>query len=190
VVIFISRGFKPGNVSAHVKDLPLEKAFNRILKGFNVAMVYHKEQGKTRVTAVKIYPRDKFSGPMSVIIQSSVPGREKPLGKSLGKYAKDNTDILAPQEYVRTVEYDSLVEAALEFEKKEQDVWKDIQALKDRVNNEFDETKNDVLSIALLDQYEAFEALQTNHINVLENMHRVEHFMESKANKAKNDKQN
>jgi len=186
VVIFISRGFNPGNVSVQVKDLALEKAFNRILKGFNVAMVYHKEKGEARVTAVKIYPKGKFAGPMDVVVQSSVPVLESTVDKIRTKYEKDNTDILAPAEYVHTVEYDSLVEAALEFEKEETDAWKEIQELKDRVNNEVDQTKNNVLSIALMDQYEAFEALQQNHINVLENMHRQEHFIESKA---KNDKQ-
>lgn len=185
VVIFISKGFNPGNVSVRVKDEPLEKAFNRILKGFNVAMVYHREQDKTRVTAVKIYPKGKFSGPMNVVVQTSVPETEPTVVKMGTRYAKDNTDILSPAEYVHTVEYDSLVATALGFEKKENDAWKEIQKLKERINNEPDVTKNDVLSIALLDKYEAFDALQKNHINILENMHRVEHFNESKANKDK-----
>lgn len=182
VVVFISQGFNPGNVSARVDGLPLEKAFNRILKGFNVAMVYHKEQDVTRVTAVKIYPKGQFSGPMNVVIRSSVPEIELAAGKMETRYT---TDILSPGEYVHTVEYDSLVATALEFEKKESDAWTDIQALKDRINTEPDETKNNVLSIALLDKYEVFDALQKNHINILENLHRVEHFNESKAIKDK-----
>jgi type II secretory pathway component GspD/PulD (secretin) len=185
VVIFISQGFNPGNVSARVDNLPLEKAFNRILKGFNVAMIYHKEQGKTRVTAVKIYPTGKLSGPMNVVIQTSVPETEPSVARKDTRYEKDMTDILSPGEYVQTVEYDSLVVTALEFEKNESDAWATIQELKEQINNEPDVTKNEVLTIALLDKYQAFEALQKNHINILENLHRVEHFNESKANKDK-----
>ncbi|WP_300461074.1 hypothetical protein [Desulfobacula sp.] len=180
VVIFIAQGFDPGNVSAHVNNLPLERALNRILKGFSVAMVYHEEQGITRVTAVKIYPKGNFSGPMNVVIESSVPETEAAVKRET-RYEKDSTDILNPGEYVRTVEYDSLVPTALEFEQKETDAWEAIQVLKQQLNNEPDETKNNVLSMALLDKYQAFDALQKHHINLLENLHRVEHFNQSKA---------
>lgn len=184
VVIFVSKGLNPGNVSIRVDNLPLEKAFNRILKGFNVAMVYYKDQDKTRVSAVKIYPKGEFSGPLNVVVQAGIPEIE-PAADNHTRYEKDATDVLSPGEYVQTVEYDAIVVTALEFEKKETDAWEDIQTLKDRINNEMDETKNNVLSIALMDKYEAFETLQKNHINILENLHRVEHFNESKANKDK-----
>jgi type II secretory pathway component GspD/PulD (secretin) len=189
VVIFISKGLNPGNVSIRFENLPLEKAFNRILKGYNVAMVYHKEQDNTRVTAVKIYPAGKFSGPLNVVVQASIPENEPMAGGNNTRYEKDTTDILSPGEYAQTVEYDSIVVTALEFEKTETDAWKEIQTLKDRINNEMDETKNNVLSIALMDKYEAFETLQKNHINTLENLHRVEHFNASKANKDKQQQQ-
>ena len=181
VVIFISKGFDPGKVSVHVDKLPLEKAFNRILKGFNVAMVYNRKQGVTSITAVKIYPEGRISGPMNVVIKSSVPEIIPPAVKSVSKYAGHNTDILGPEEYVNNVRYDSLVSTALKFEKEENKAWEKIQNLKKQINSEPDETKNNVLSIALLDKYGMFETMQENHVNILENMHRVEHFNESKA---------
>jgi type II secretory pathway component GspD/PulD (secretin) len=161
VVIFVSKGLNPGNVNILMNDLPLEKAFNRLLKGYNVAMVYYKDQDNTRVSAVKIYPKGEFSGPLNVMVQASVPEAE-PDADTPTRYEKDATDILGPGEYVRTVEYDVLTVNALEFEKTETDAWKEIQTLKDRINDEMDETKN---------------------------MHRVEHFNESKANKDKQQQQ-
>jgi hypothetical protein len=118
---------------------------------------------------------------MNVVIRSSVPETEAAAVKRETRYEKDSTDILNPGEYVQTVEYDSLVPTALEFEKKETDSWEAIQVLKEQLNNEPDETKNNVLSMALLDKYQAFDALQKHHINILENLHRVEHFNQSKA---------
>ncbi len=181
VVIFISKELNPGKISARINNMPLNKALSKLLKGFNVAMVYHKQHGKTRVTAVNIYPKGRFNGPMDVVIQSSRPQNISASGQRHTRYAKDSTDILSPEEYVHTVKYDSLVPQALKFEKEEKDAWKDIQDLKNQVNKEVDKTKNNVLSLALLDKYEAFEKMQTEHVNILENLHRLEHFYKSRA---------
>ncbi|MFH2093475.1 MAG: hypothetical protein ABIJ31_14040 [Pseudomonadota bacterium] len=185
IVIFISKGMTAEKCSVRIDSLPLEKALNKMLKGLNVAMVYHDESGQPRVTAVKIYPKGKFSGPLDVVIQTSIPDPSPSSEEPGQRYASSQSDTLQPQEYARTVEYDALVATAVEFEQKEEAAWEDIQTLKNQINDEVDETKNEVLSLALLDKYEAFENLQKSHISLLEKMHRVEHFMESKANKDK-----
>lgn len=188
LVIFISKGFNPGNVSVHLENQPLEKALDRILRGFNVARIYHERSGRAQLTAVKIYPKGVQSGPLDVVIQATVPEPGTPFAGQGRRYRSQQTDVLYPQEYVHTVEYDSLVTAAMEFEKKENDAWKEIQALKDQVNDEVDETRNEVLSLALLDKYEAFDRMQKTHIDTLEKMHRIEHFMESRADKENQNK--
>ena len=179
IIIFISRDFMPGNINVRVDKKPLEKALEKILKGLNVAKIYHKKSGKAYLTAVKIYPKGKYSGPMDVIIKESIPEQETHF--SSAKYPSFQNDTLQPQDYVKTVEYDSMVTSALEFEKREEEFWKEIQSLKDQVNEEVDETKNEVLSLALLDKYEEFAQMQQNHINTLEKMYRIEHFNKSKA---------
>jgi type II secretory pathway component GspD/PulD (secretin) len=183
IVIFISRELVPGNLNVHLDNMPLEKALDRILKGLNFARVYHEKSGKPQLTAVKIYPKGKYSGPLDVIVKDSIPEQEAHFSIPGPKYASLQNDTLQPQDYVRTVEYDSLVTTAMGFEKTEVDFWKEIQSLKEQINEEVDESKNEVLSLALLDKYEKFEQMQTNHINTLEKMHRIEHFMKSKANK-------
>lgn len=187
LVVFVSKGFAPKNVSVHMENQPLEKALDRILKGFNVARIYNERSGQPYLTAIKIYPKGVSSGPLDVVIQATVPESETPFALQGRKYRSQQTDVLHPQEYVHTVEYDTLVSAAMEFEKIEQTAWDDIQTLKDQVNDEVDETRNEVLSLALLDKYEAFEQMQKTHIDTLEKMHRIEHFRESRANQ---DKQN
>ncbi len=182
ILVFISRDFTPGMLKIKLDAQPLEKALDRILKGLNVVKVYHESSGKPRLTAVKIYPKGKFSGPLDVVIQATVPEPGVAFSGT-GKYPSLRTDVLQPQGYVQTVEYDALVPSAMEFERREADAWQEIQTLKNQMNDEVDETKNEVLSLALLDKYEAFEKMQTSHINTLEKMHRMEHFMESRANK-------
>jgi hypothetical protein len=186
ILVFISREFTPGYLSVQIEELPLESALDRVLRGLNVAKIYHEHAGEPRLTAIRIYPKGKYSGPLDVVVQASIPAPDVFFGGQGRKYASDQTDVLQPQEYVHTVEYDTLVSTAVGFEKREQDTWQDIQELKDQVNDEVDETKNEVLSLALLDKYEAFEKMQQDHIDVLEKMHRIEHFRESRAQ----DKQN
>jgi hypothetical protein len=183
ILVFISREFTPGYLSIQIKELPLENALDRVLRGLNVAKIYHEHDGEPRLTAIRIYPKGKYTGPLDVVVQASIPEPDVPFGGQGRKYASDRTDVMQPQEYVHTVEYDALVSAAVALEKREQDTWQDIQALKDQVNDEVDETKNQVLSLALLERYEAFEQMQKNHIDTLEKMHRIEHFMESRAKK-------
>jgi|SaaInl8_200m_RNA_FD_contig_81_41502_length_950_multi_3_in_0_out_0_2 type II secretory pathway component GspD/PulD (secretin) len=179
IIIFISRDFMPGNINVHVDKEPLEKALEKILKGLNVAKVYHKKSGKAYLTAVKIYPKGKYSGPLDVIVKDSIPEQETHFSST--KYPSFLNDTLQPQDYVRTVEYDSMVTSALEFEKREEEFWEKIQSLKNEINEEVDESKNQVLSLALLDKYEEFEQMQQNHINTLEKMYRMEHFNKSRA---------
>lgn len=183
IVIFISKGFTSDNLSIHAVDQPLEKALDRLLKGLNVVKIYHAQSDKPRLTAVKIYPKGKISGPLDVVVKSSIPEPQISFSHQEKKYASLENDALNPQDYVGTVEYDSLASTAMAFEKREIDSWQNIQLLKEQINDEVDETKNEVLSLALMDKYEDFKNLQKNHIDTLEKMHRMEHFMESKAGK-------
>jgi len=181
VVIFIAKGFDPGSISVHVENLPLETALKQVLKGYNVAMIYHKETtGNIRLSALKIYPTGQASGPMDVIIQETKPVAL--LADAVRKpYDSERTDILAANDYVHSVRYDTLIPTAVEFQQKEENAWEDIQELQERINAEVDSTKNDVLTLALLDKYEAFDSLQRFHINTLEKLDRIESFNQSKA---------
>lgn len=182
VVIFISKGFNPGRVSVHLENKPLEKALKQILKGFNVAMVYHKADGEIRLSALKIYPEGKASGPMDVIIRETRPvagGHAAQPGTE--KYGSEQSDRMTVNDYVNTVGYDALVPTALKFQQKEKDAWKEIQTLQEDINAEVDDTKNHVLTLALMERYQAFDSMQRLHINTLEKLDRIESFNDQKA---------
>ncbi|NWH05645.1 hypothetical protein [Desulfobacter latus] len=182
VVIFISKGFNPGRVSVHLENQPLEKALKQILKGFNVAMVYHKADGEMRLSALKIYPEGKASGPMDVIVRETRPVADPVVtGLNRKPYDSERSDEPSVNAYVHTVRYDALIPTALEFQQKEVAAWKEIITLQNRINAEVDATKNNVLTLALLDKYEAFDDLQSLHINTLEKLDRIESFNANKA---------
>ena len=182
VVIFISKGFDPGRVSVHLENQPLEKALKQILKGFNVAMVYHKVDGDIRLSALKIYPEGKASGPMDVIIREARPVAGAHAAEpGTERYSSERSDLITANEYVNTVRYDPLVPTAPKFQPKEQDAWREIQTLQDEINAEVDETKNHVLTLALMDRYQAFDSMQRLHINTLEKLDRIESFNDQKA---------
>jgi hypothetical protein len=182
IVIFIARGFEPGTLTLHLEAQPLEKTLDRVLKGMNVAKIYHKKpSGILGLSALEIYPGEKFGGPLDVIVRAGIPELEISPALKSRRYETMRGDTLQPQAYVHTLEYDSLVSAALAFEKREKDTWQDIQDLKTQVNEEVDESKNQVLSMALMDRYGEFEQMQHHHIDVLEKMHRVEHFIQNRA---------
>jgi len=182
IVIFIAKEFDPGTLTIHLEDQPLEKAMDRLLKGLNVARIYRENPlGVPELTALEIYPGDRFGGPLDVIVRTDAPRPEISPSGSHARYASIKGDALHPQGYVHTVEYEALVPAALAFEKKEKDAWQDIQALETQADNEIDETRNQVLTLALLDRYDEFEQMQRQHIDLLEKMHRVEHFMETRT---------
>jgi hypothetical protein len=185
IVIFIVKDFEPGTLTLHLEDQPLEKAMDRILKGFNVARIYRDHpSGDPELTAVEIYPGDRYGGALDVIVRADIPRPDISPADNSARYSSMRDDTLHPQGYVHAVEYDALVPAALAFEKKENDAWQDIQALKTQANNEIDETRNQVLTLALLDRYDEFEQMQRHHIDLLEKMHRVEHFMETRAGRS------
>ena len=185
IVIFIAKEFDPGTLTLHLEDQPLEKAMDRLLKGLNVARIYRENSlGVPELTALEIYPGDRFGGPLDVIVRTDTPRPDISPPGSHDRYASMRGDTLHPQGYVHTVEYDALVPAALAFEKKEKDAWQDIQALETQADNEIDETINQVLTLALLDRYDEFEQMQRHHIDLLEKMHRVEHFMETRTGRS------
>jgi len=185
IVIFIAKDFEPGTLTIHLEDQPLEKAMDRILRGLNVARIYRDHpSGDPKLTAIEIYPGDRYGGPLDVIVRADIPRPDLLPPRRHARYASMREDTLRPQGYVHAVEFDALVPAALGFEKKENDAWQDIQALKTQVNNEIDETRNQVLTLALLDRYDEFEQMQRQHIDLLEKMHRVEHFMETRAGRS------
>jgi hypothetical protein len=181
ILIFVAKDMPDVRVTVHVTDMEVEKALDRVLKGMNVAKIFHDQSGSPVLTGIRIFPKGGYSGLPDVVVQAGISGSDPPFAGFGDPVKGSRQQLLYPQEYVRTAGYDSLVPAAAAFEKKEADAWDDIQALGEQADREFDETRQQIFNLSLLDMYESFEKMQQNHVNTLEKMRRTEHFMESRA---------
>lgn len=194
VEIFVSRDLKPGDISLHFVDEPLEDALKRVLQGLSYAAVYSKDGDLWQITALNIYPKGKYEGElMSVFAEkgNSVNARKKDeetktviVSSGSGQFV-GQSGLLMPKPYADEYKTVLMESFGKRLEIKEQKVFTEISSLKKRITLAENAEERKALNFVLMDKLAALEKIQRLNQNKLEAFHRIELFNKNKKSSIK-----
>ena len=197
IEIFVSRDLKQGDISVQVTDKPIEDVLKRLLAPFNHVVIYEKKGKNVHISALKVYPHGKSSGPLAALKTQGNAGEneatamlgkiEKESGQAFsqstsfqtGKSAKSG--LLTPNRYEAANKEGFVASMSKRMEIQEQEAYKEINALKAQISCTKNKEKEKALTFVLMDKLEKLEKLQRLNQNKMEAFHRIELFNENKV---------
>ncbi len=173
VVLFVSETFRPEPCTVFITGQPLDKALKTILKGYDVATVYHKQGQAFKVAAVQIYANGERQNNLTVMVTGSDSSDENRVDTGGTTPLIEGT--ILPGKYVRYIleKEASLVPVAFGFEKREKTESAEINAVRNQLASVENTEERKALSLQLLTRMVAFEQMQRNHVNRLESLYRA-----------------
>ena len=173
--------------------MPIEAAIKRLLSSFNAVMIYKKQGDEIRLCTVKIYPQGKSTGPLLALSELEAAKHEevqatKVISEPTPQIGGKRTEpgLLIPNQYGAYKEKNVTGKMGTQFQVQEQKAYEEINTLKSKIALTENTDERHALNLILVDKLEAFERLQRVHRNMLEALHRMELFNQSKLTKQDN----
>lgn len=185
IVIFMAKEFEPGNITVRLDDLPLEKAFKKLLKRYNCVTMYNRKGDRFVVTGLKIYPEGKTSGSMKTLVTESVSPSSESTGTGQAGYTPRVPGSTLPGQYVEyALKKDrSQVQIAHGFEQTEKKASSEINELRQKLGQAENPAQKEKLTSRLIKSLAEFETMQRNHTNTMESLYRASLFQKKRKNK-------